>query len=566
MGGEGSGTPKAELLKLDGTQIDHQGVVSKTDYFNFLQLPAEHNARLDKVMTPEQALKFRNHVVRMKVGTSAIIPMLCGGTKCPMKQCPFHAEKNWPLAEQCHPPGTQIKVTNGESVTIESLDPEIHKIVSFHRKKHRVMTNWKNGYSFNKTSRMFKGNLIRIIVANNSHLVTPDHIAIVRFNEKSIGKFCVYLMRKGNHWRIGKSRINAVSTDNKHYLPFVMRGLKEEADAMWILGTYDLNTEALLAEEYFSIKWQTSKVSFSECLEKIDSKYNGLYRWATKEQIVRHHDSLANSEDFYRKKLQEIGLMLEYPIWQKDNCDKTTSDIKVYAKYAMYIRACNIIPNIMEAPLYPQDAENNLHTIKTVWASIETSKEPYEGLVYSLDVKNDYKTYFANNIATHNCPIELNLIVNWIQSYVEDLGVDPGSRTQMILVNKLVECDIIDYRANIGFAVDEEAWSLIKTNVMSDGERTTEIANIHPLIDIKEKIHRVRAQILESLAATPKEKYKRAAALKRREEENIGEHFNNLKKAINAATARSRQPTIDKLKEEVKEPEVVDADWSDGSL
>jgi len=264
MGGEGSGTPKAELLRLDGTQIDRQGVVSKTDYFNFLQLPEEHNAKLDKVMTPEQALKFRNHVVRMKVGTSAIIPMLCGGTKCPMKQCPFHSEKNWPLAEPC--------------------------------------------------------------------------------------------------------------------------------------------------------------------------------------------------------------------------------------------------------------------------------------------------------------PIEMNLIVNWIQSYVEDLGVDPGSRTQMILVNKLVECDIIDYRANIGFAVDEEAWSLIKTNVMSDGERTTEIANIHPLIDIKEKTHRVRAQILEALAATPKEKYKRAAALKRREDSNIGDHFDSLKKAITAATARSRQPTIDKLKEEAEEPEVVDADWSDGSL
>jgi hypothetical protein len=156
-----------------------------------------------------------------------------------------------------------------------------------------------------------------------------------------------------------------------------------------------------------------------------------------------------------------------------------------------------------------------------------------------------------------------------VQSYVEDLNIDPGSRTQMILVNKLVECDIIDYRANIGFAVDEEAWTLIKTNVMSDGERTTEIANIHPLIDIKEKIQRTRAQILESLAATPKEKYKRAAALKRREDETIGDHFDSLKKAISAASGRSKRPAIEDLKAEAaipEEPEVVDADWSDGSL
>ncbi|MHA2069413.1 MAG: hypothetical protein ACXABY_34055, partial [Candidatus Thorarchaeota archaeon] len=101
MGGRGSGKPKAALLKLDGTQTDLLGNVTQTDFFKFLKLPAEHYANLEIEMTPEQALKFRNHIVRMKIGTSAIIPKLCGGHLCPERQCPFHEGKNWPISLPC---------------------------------------------------------------------------------------------------------------------------------------------------------------------------------------------------------------------------------------------------------------------------------------------------------------------------------------------------------------------------------------------------------------------------------------------------------------------------------
>lgn len=263
MGGKGSGTPKAELMRLDGTQIQKDGSEAQTDFFNFLQLPDDHNAKLDKVLTPEQALKFRNHVIRMRVGTSAAIPMLCGGNRCPVKHCPFHEDKNWPLAEQC--------------------------------------------------------------------------------------------------------------------------------------------------------------------------------------------------------------------------------------------------------------------------------------------------------------PIEANLIVNWMRSYVEDLGVDPESRTEMVLVNKLVECDIIDYRANVGFAVDEDAWRLLKVDISDDGNKTTEMTNAHPLIDIKEKTHRIRQQVLESLAATRKEKYKRAAALKKRDDESIGDHFAKLKEALGAISHKTgKKPTIEQVKadaEELADEKIEEADW-----
>jgi hypothetical protein len=268
MGGKGSGTPKAALLKLDGTQIDKYGQVSQSTFFEFLDTPVEQMRNLEKTMTPEQALKFRNHINRMGVGTSAIMPMLCGGKKCPMKLCPFH--------------------------------------------------------------------------------------------EGSGG----------------------------------------------------------------------------------------------------------------------------YPIGDP-------------------------------------------------------------------------------------CPLEANLIANWTKSYIEDLSVDIESRSEMILVNKLVECDIIDMRANIGLGADEEGWTLLKVDITVSDKGTAEMTNAHPLLEVKDRVQRSRERVLESLAATRKEKYKRAAALKKREDEDIGTHFDNLKKALGVASSRAKGASIEQLKadadkmtKEDKEKNIEDADWT----
>ncbi len=267
MGGKGSGTPKAALLKLDGTQIDLDGNISKTDFFKFLDTPLQQYKDLEMGMTPQQALKFRNHIVRMRVGTSAAIPMRCGGKKCPILSCPFHDGGGYPIAEPC--------------------------------------------------------------------------------------------------------------------------------------------------------------------------------------------------------------------------------------------------------------------------------------------------------------PIEGNLVATWTKSYIEDLGVDIESRTEMILVNKLVECDIIDYRANIGLSTDEEAWTLLKIDVSVSDKGTQETTNAHPLLEVKERAQRARHQVLESLAATRKEKYKRAAALKKREDEDIGSHFAELKKALGVASSRAKGTSIEDLKKEAKdladkdkEENIENADWT----
>jgi hypothetical protein len=270
MGGNGSGTPKAEIIKLDGTQIDKEGKVTRSNFFDFLNLPVGHKVDLDKILTGTQALQFRNFFIRMKIGTSAAIPMLCSGPKCPNKLCAFHSEQNWCIGDQC--------------------------------------------------------------------------------------------------------------------------------------------------------------------------------------------------------------------------------------------------------------------------------------------------------------PLEAGLIIAWTRSWMEDLNVDPENMSEMVLINKLVELDMIDYRANLGLsgAVDEEAIMLVKTNITTGASMNSETSVVHPLLEIKEKIQRMRGQILECLGATRKEKWKKAAALKQRDEGDLGKHFTDLKKAL--ADMRKAQKTLpaEVIKNQIEsgvlpkdelDDLITDADW-----
>jgi hypothetical protein len=575
MGGDGSGKPKGELLKLDGTTIIN-GKIEKTKFFDFLQTNLSDYS--DVEMTPEQALKFKNTIVRMKHGVSAAMPMQCGGKRCFNRLCVFHETQNWPLGKQCHPPGALVKIANGRNqyvdIPVEKLNDKKHKIISFYRKKQQIRTNYKSGYDFVLDKKVFCGNLVQVFADYTMHEVTPDHISIAKFNEKAFGKFCVYLMKRNNHWRIGKSTVcKRGGKDKKPYLGFVQRALKEDADSVWILGVYDTNTEALLAEEWFSITWQISKVSFVDSLLKTDSKYNGLYKWATEEQMQNHHDSLMQPENHYREKLQSIGKSIDFPIWEKTNYkNKTSKDVKLYSRFPMFIRACNLVSDIMDVPVFPEFQKCSLHMVKTDWQTVGIKYRRYTGFVYSLDVKNKYKTYFANNIATHNCPMEAIMIQSLTKDYMEDLDVDPGSISEMTLINKLVECDMIDFRANLGLSGsnsrDEDAATLLSTTVIEHEGGVTETTQLHPLLEAKRKAHKSREKILEAMVGTRREKYKKSAALKQSEGTDASTHFAELKKIVGEARSTKTEVTsLDKIKEDAEKVnedlDIFDADWEE---
>jgi len=163
------------------------------------------------------------------------------------------------------------------------------------------------------------------------------------------------------------------------------------------------------------------------------------------------------------------------------------------------------------------------------------------------------------------CPLESNLIAVWTKSYVEDIGVEPDNRTEMILVNKLVECDMIDYRANLGLSKDIDGWTLIKTDLVSNGDGgTTEITSAHPLLEIKERTHTSRMKVLESFNATRREKAKKAAMLKQRDNGDVGAHWADMKSFIAAYQKDKTKGSLAQIKQDAKDvasSDFEEADW-----
>lgn len=434
------------------------------------------------------------------------IPMRCLGDKCPMRlSCPLYKQGIPPVGERCHPPGTLINTVKHGMIPIEELDPCIHSLYGFERKKQIIRNKHKRGYSFNVSSKEYCGFMVKVQAGNDSHEVTHDHISIARFNENATGKFCVYIMRAGSFWRIGKSKMVTETKESKHghktYLSFPMRGNMEEADGMWILGVYDTNTEALLAEEEFSLKFQVSKVSFSHSLKKYNSKHNGLYKWATEEQIREHHEKLRKPESFYRELLFNHGLDINYPIWESGNRFKSDKETSLYVRWPMFIRACNIIPGIMDVPVMSDPANKTLGGSRgewqTDWVEVSITKRPYHGKVYALDVE-EHKTYFAENIATHNCPIELRLIRDLSQALGESLAIDYDDFTEISQLRVIVNQEIQLMRAANYIA--EEGFIMENVVGMSDDGEAVLKKEMSLAVELEDKIHKrlkdYRAQLL----------------------------------------------------------------------
>lgn len=169
------------------------------------------------------------------------------------------------------------------------------------------------------------------------------------------------------------------------------------------------------------------------------------------------------------------------------------------------------------------------------------------------------------------CPLEVDLVQTRTRSYVEELSIDPESMTQMILVNRLVELDLLDYRANIGLSggKDGEAPSLLKTTITETDQSTTESVDIHPLLNAKSKFHVERLKTLEALVATRRERYKKAQAIGTTESNDAAKHMAELSELVKAMKAKAKGPSLDAIRLEAKQlaeenraNNIEDADWA----
>lgn len=87
-------------VTLGGTSITESGKLSRSDYFRFIGHDLDEYDRVE--MSPEEAKKIHTHLQKLSTGTSAMVPLYCGGESCPFKnRCPLFQMNKHPLGKQC---------------------------------------------------------------------------------------------------------------------------------------------------------------------------------------------------------------------------------------------------------------------------------------------------------------------------------------------------------------------------------------------------------------------------------------------------------------------------------
>ncbi len=174
----------------------------------------------------------------------------------------------------CSPADEPILTTDGWG-PIGSLDTAHHRLAGFYRKSNQLTWGghgpWKNrtteniGFQAERSIRPYVGPLIVLETDESRVRVTPNHRVLARFAPSFFEKWIVYLMRRGDWWRVG------ICTSG--HLPYRASGLggrlsTEQADAGWILGIYETRGEALYSELVFQGLYGVPGLTFESAKQR----------------------------------------------------------------------------------------------------------------------------------------------------------------------------------------------------------------------------------------------------------------------------------------------------------
>lgn len=289
----------------------------------------------------------------------------------------------------CQPPGTKVLVVeNGHIYDKKIEDLAVgESVVSWETYfegsggfRSRFVPSGKKIINFVRTE--YCDDLVNIETEDGKRSsYTKDHIAITKYRNKELDdKFIVYLMRKGDKFRIGSS---FYSRKGKGGMGFVERLSHQIADDIWILDVFDSRHQALEEEYWTSWRFGIPTWSFAETKDA-DSPRTPYYAslW----------DRVSDLEANASQCLDYYGRDILYPFYNKDQI--------LWGNRPQEIRACNLLTG-MRVCVYQNEAINT--SVKSgLWKSIKVSRVSYSGPVYSMDIE-ETETYVADGVLTHNC-------------------------------------------------------------------------------------------------------------------------------------------------------------------
>lgn len=279
--------------------------------------------------------------------------------------------------DQCQPGDAQVLTTGGYRA-IADLNPATDHIVSYDRHSQEVV-GLRDGYAFSVASRLYRGSLLRLTTAEGTTRCTPNHRWLVRWQTRAVRYNAVYLMRRGDWWRVGWCQV--FNSEGTFHVG--MRARLERADAIWILRLFDNKTDASAYESYVAARYGLPLLPFQPVAQA---------QYITTETIGRVFGDLDAHCRMTRRALRclsDHGRDRAYPIWQR---------VPAYEKRGLtrvsVVAAANLFPEIMLIPSHQGGK-------RAAWTPFSLTREPHDGPVYSLDV-DKHHLYIADGLVTHN--------------------------------------------------------------------------------------------------------------------------------------------------------------------
>lgn len=305
--------------------------------------------------------------------TSALLDAVCRRLVEPSQWCyvvgdPF----------QCQPRGTNV-LTDCGTLPIERLDPKRHRIVGYVSKEGR-WTKSKFQIASRKGAQVF---YVKADGVADFACSTANHRWPVRWIEGNDKACCVYLMRKGNKFRVGWCQLFHAGKDQKNNggLHLATRANIEGADDAWILKVFRDRTEASTYESYVAAQYGLPTIPFRPV-----AGANHL----TRQAIDTLFDMLKESDQRQRAThaLCDHGRLITYPFWSKSQ-----PFAKQGKRTVQWVRLCNVMPDLMMFARKDGD--------KFTWHRVQDISEGRKQTVYSLNVEGSHN-YIADGFWTGN--------------------------------------------------------------------------------------------------------------------------------------------------------------------
>lgn len=303
--------------------------------------------------------------------------------------------------KQCQPEGTKVLMSDGSEKNIEDLKVG-DRVVSYNHYTNTNSAGFIGCHVGNLLTtkrkhdpvildiakRQYEGDMVKIESKGYTSRYTPNHRCIAKFNDKQ--GFAVYLMRKGNWFRVGITPLWNVGY--KEFGPS-QRFKQEKADALWILSVFKTRNEAYCYEQYVSVRYGIPQMIFHL------SQKRATITQRTINEFYKSFGGMLFSNGNATLRAHLLDPLL--PLLER------TIKRRIATKGVFELYACNIPSLYQYLRVGHYDINNKRkcdrkrYTRMPIFHPItQCLTYFYKGYVFSLDVSK--KTYVADNILTHN--------------------------------------------------------------------------------------------------------------------------------------------------------------------